>query len=82
MKIDKQKLDCELAKQCKAASDLRRQSFSPATITRIRRGGEIGTKTAGKLARALNVPLERLIEQGANLRSVSYQWQNINALAA
>jgi DNA-binding Xre family transcriptional regulator len=66
MKIDKEKLDRVLAEQCKAASDLRQQFFSPATISRIRRGRDVGTKTAGKLARALDVPLERLIETEAN----------------
>jgi hypothetical protein len=60
MRIDKQKLDMVLAEQCKSATDLR-DCFSPATITRIRRGYEVGTKTAGKLARALDVPLLNLV---------------------
>ena len=62
MKISIAKLDFVLAEQCKCATDLRQLSFSPATVTRIRQGHEVGTKTAGKLAKALNVPLERLIE--------------------
>ena len=62
MKISIDKLNFTLAEQCKCASDLRLVSFSPATITRIRQGREVSTKTAGKLAKALNVPLERLIE--------------------
>ena len=61
MRIDRYKLDLALAEQCKSATDLR-SSFSPTTITRIRRGCDVGTKTAGRLARALDVPLERLIE--------------------
>lgn len=63
MKISVAKMDFVLAEQCKSATDLRKCSFSPATITRIRQGREISTKTAGKLARTLNVPLERLIEE-------------------
>lgn len=62
MRIDKNKLDRVLAEQCKSATDLR-VSFSPTTITRIRRGCEIGTKTVGKLAKALNVPVTDLLEE-------------------
>jgi hypothetical protein len=63
MRINKNKLDLILAKQCKCATDLRKYSFSPATITRIRRGCEVSTKTAGKLAKILNVPLELIVEK-------------------
>lgn len=64
MRIDRQKLDIALAEQRKTATDLR-STLSPATITRIRQGCDVGTKTAGKLAAALNVPVEKLVE-GAN----------------
>lgn len=62
MVINRRRLDFILAEQCMAISDLRQENLSAATLTRIRKGCEVSTKTAGKLARALNVPLERLIE--------------------
>ena len=64
MRIDRQKLDLTLAKQRKAVTDLR-STLSPATITRIRQGCNVGTRTAGKLAHALGVPIEDLVEQEA-----------------
>ncbi len=64
MKVNRKKLDCVLAEQCKVATDLR-GTLAPATITRIRRGDDVNTRTVGKLARALNVPLEQILEQEA-----------------
>jgi len=61
LKIDTRKLDLVLAAQCKNTTDLR-GVLNPATITRIRKGQGVGTKTAGKLAKALNVPIEQLVE--------------------
>jgi len=60
MKIDRKKLDVTLANQCKSVTDLRDQ-LSAASITRIRAGSEVGTRTAGKLARALGVDVTELI---------------------
>ena len=64
MTIDRNKLDIILAEQCKAASELR-AFFSSATISRIRKGHEIGTKTAGKLAKVLNKSVTEIIDTGA-----------------
>lgn len=61
MRIDRNKIDFVLAEQCKSISELC-PVLSASTLARIRKGCDISTKTAGKLARALNVPLERLIE--------------------
>jgi hypothetical protein len=65
MKINRQRLDFVLAEQCKAVTDLRQENLSAATLTRIRKGLDVSTRTAGKLARVLGVPLERLIETEA-----------------
>ena len=62
MRIDRQKLDLALAEQCKSARDLR-ATLSATTITRIRQGREVGTRTAGKLARALDMSVEQLMKQ-------------------
>lgn len=62
MFFDKEKLDFALAERRMSASDLR-DTISPATITRIRQGCKVGTKTAGKIAHALDMPLESLLEQ-------------------
>jgi DNA-binding Xre family transcriptional regulator len=64
LKIDSRKLEIRLAEQCKTATDLR-ESLSPATITRIRQGRDVGTKTVGKLARALGVEVTELLEAQA-----------------
>lgn len=60
MQIDRAKLDLALAEQCKNLSDLS-PALSASTCFRIRNGYNVTTKTAGKLAQVLGVPLERLI---------------------
>ena len=64
MKINRRKFEIALAEQCKSAAELR-GTLSPATITRIRKGEEVGTKTVGKIAAALKIPVEQLLEQEA-----------------
>lgn len=54
MRINLQKFEQLLAEQGKAASSLR-GVLAPATITRIRQGHEVSTRTVGKLAQALGV---------------------------
>ncbi len=63
MKINRQKLDIALAKQCMVMNDLK-DEFSPVTLNRLRndRNYSPTTKTVGRLARALNVPVESIIE--------------------
>jgi len=63
MKICKRKLDIALAEQCKNASDLHAEGIPPATLAHIRKGKSTTTKTLGKIAKALNVPVERLLKQ-------------------
>lgn len=67
MYISIQNLQRVLDEQGKTASDLRRLSFSPATIAHIRRGADVSTRTGKKLARVLGVPLERLLENTAGV---------------
>lgn len=62
MKIDNHKLDLQLARQCKAISDLRSVASSQ-TLTRIRQGDSIKPSTLGRIARALNVDPAELIEE-------------------
>jgi len=61
LKINRRKLEIILAKQCKTATDLR-EYFSPQTITRMRKGYNVSTKTVGKIAKALDVDVMELIE--------------------
>lgn len=61
MKVDQKKLDLILAKQGKSLTDLR-ESFSPGTLTRMRNNG-VRTKTINRLAKALGVEVEDLIEE-------------------
>lgn len=62
MKIDNRKLDLQLARQCKIISDLRSVASSQ-TLTRIRQGDNIKTSTLGRIAQALGVDPEELIEE-------------------
>lgn len=62
MKISIQNFQRVLDAQGKTASYLRQHSFSPATITRIRRGLDVSARTARKLAKVLNVPIQQLLE--------------------
>lgn len=61
MKIDINKLNLVLARQCKSIADLR-TGTSPQTLQRIRHGGEVQPRTAGRIARALNVDVAEILE--------------------
>lgn len=63
MKIDTEKLDLLLARRCMALQDLR-CGTSPQTLSRIRRGEEITTRTAGKIARVLGVDPAEIVQKG------------------
>ena len=52
MKIDNQKLELMLARQCKSMYFLR-NAVSPQTLAKIRRGSEVNTSTVGRIAREL-----------------------------
>lgn len=61
MRINRNKLDRVLAERCKNLSDLC-PTISASTLVRIRNGAEVTTKTVGKLAVALSVSVDRLID--------------------
>ena len=62
MKISVEKLEIELARQCKTLSDLR-NGASSKTLLRIKNGCEVTPKTAGRIARALNVDVADLVKE-------------------
>lgn len=62
MKIDNKKLNIELARSCKALSELRGEGISPQTLTRIRSGADVKPVTVGKIAKALGVDPVEIIE--------------------
>jgi DNA-binding Xre family transcriptional regulator len=63
VKVNKQKLDIALARECKTLNELNAE-FSMVTLTRLRndRGYNPTTKTVGRLAKALKCSVEDLIE--------------------
>lgn len=61
MKIDLNRLDLILARECKTMSDLK-DGVSPQTLTRIRRGEEVKPRTLGRIARALGVDVTEIME--------------------
>jgi len=64
--IDLRALNIELARKQKNITDLRSEGLSSATLSRAIRGVPITTRTVGKLANALDVPVESIIESEVN----------------
>ena len=62
MKADTKKVALILANQCKSFTDLRATGMAPSTISKIIKGGEIRGKTMGRLAAALGVQVEDILE--------------------
>lgn len=62
LKLDWEKLEIALAKQCVSAYSLRK-SVSPQTLRRAKQGYEITTKSVGRIAAALKVNVEEIIVQ-------------------
>lgn len=66
MKIDRQKFEMALANSCMTLGDLsKRSGISTFTITRLRSCVETKPVTVGKIAKALGVSVEELIEHDA-----------------
>ena len=61
MVIDTKKLDFVLAKTNRVKSSLRGE-FSPTTLAKISKGGNIKPTTVNRLADALGVPVENILE--------------------
>jgi DNA-binding Xre family transcriptional regulator len=63
LKVGRNKLDIQLAKQVTTLSALQ-DEIAPATLARIRRGeGNISPKTVGRLAQVLHCQVEDLLEE-------------------
>lgn len=65
MRISIDKLEMELARQCKTISALR-DGASPKTVMRIRKGLDVTPKTAGRIAKALGVDVAEIVETSVN----------------
>lgn len=63
MKVNRSKLDMALARKCWVISSLRGEGLSPQTLFRIRNGEDVKPVTVGKIAKALGVDPEAIIEK-------------------
>ncbi len=63
MRIDKQKLQLAMARECLTTKELQEKSDVPkATLINATAGKNCKPATVGKIAKALNVPVENLID--------------------
>ncbi len=63
MKINKQKLQLAMATVCITSNDLQSKSGLPrGTFLNVVTGKSVRPATVGKIAKALNVPVENLID--------------------
>lgn len=63
MKISKEKLEIQMANACMNAYDVcAKVNLKYPTFSKARRGEEVKPATAGKIAKALEVPVEELLE--------------------
>ncbi len=62
MKINSERLDIALARNCKSMSDLR-EGLSPQTLARVKRGEEVTPRTVGKIAKMLGVDVTYIMEK-------------------
>lgn len=66
MRVDKHKFEIVMANKCMTSADLSKKSgVSQFTITRMQTKAETQPATIGKIAKALEVPVEELIETTA-----------------
>jgi DNA-binding Xre family transcriptional regulator len=65
MRIDNKKLDIAIAEACLTVNELSQQSgVNIVTLTRLRKGAqETMPKTVGKIAKALHISVEELIQK-------------------
>ena len=61
MQVSFDQLEMCLARKCMSLSDLR-AGVSAKTLLKIKRGGAVTPKTAGRIAKALNVDVEELVD--------------------
>lgn len=62
MVVDFKKVELVLAQQCMNLRDLR-SAVSPQTLTRIAKGNKVKPATVGRIAKALGVPVEQIIDE-------------------
>lgn len=62
LKININRYKILLASKCMTQRDLK-SVVSESTLVKICKGGEVSPKVVGKIARALNVDVEKIIEQ-------------------
>lgn len=66
MKINSTKLDVAMANACITTNELsNKANLNYSTLTRIKSGSHANPATIGKIAKALNVKVEELIETDA-----------------
>lgn len=63
MKICKRSLALCLANRCMNPTDLRGKGVSPQSVTRALNGENLTPKTVGRIAFALGVPVESIVEK-------------------
>lgn len=63
MILSKQKIDIAMANECMTSNELQEKSTLPrGTYLKVICGKSVRPVTAGKIAKALNVPVENLID--------------------
>lgn len=62
MRISSEKLNIILAKQCRPITALRKH-VSPLSLTKARNGSDLQPQTVGKIAKALGVDVEAILEE-------------------
>ena len=74
MKINSAKLDVAMANACITTNELsKKTNLNYSTLTRIKSGSHANPATVGKIAKALNIRVEELIETDA---ATSNQFDN------
>ena len=63
MILNPMRVEKELANKCLTFANLR-PGVSPATVKKVRDGKPIRSDAAGRIARALGVPVEQIMEEG------------------
>lgn len=67
MILSKRKIDIAMANRCMTSNELQEKSTLPrGTFLKVICGKSVRPATAGKIARALGMPVEDLIEMGGD----------------
>lgn len=61
MKINRRAFDIALAEKCLTATDLRKD-VSSVSLLKIKKGEDVSTAVVGKIAKALGVAVQNIIE--------------------